>query len=97
MAPTELYALSHQLLRLFNHFLQLCAEHVHRPFAWSQRSSVIHCHQSVISPWLFVNGFDRFIYYSAGEAIDRHMDPVMLLPFHHEIILQIVSIGLVVA
>ena len=27
MAPTELYALSHQLLRLLNHFLQLRAEH----------------------------------------------------------------------
>ena len=43
---------------------------------------------------LFVNGFDRFIYHSAGEAIDRHMDPVMLLSFHDEVILKAASIGL---
>ncbi len=29
MAPTELYALSHQLLQLLNHFLKLRAKHVH--------------------------------------------------------------------
>ena len=29
MAPTELYALSHQLLQLLNHFLNLCAKDVY--------------------------------------------------------------------
>ena len=29
MAPTELYALSHQLLQLLNHFLKLCAKDVY--------------------------------------------------------------------
>jgi len=29
VAPTELYALSHQLLQLLNHFLKLCAKDVY--------------------------------------------------------------------
>ncbi len=46
---------------------------------------------------LLVHDLDLLVEYLAGEPVDRHMDPVMLLPFHDEIVLQVVGVGLEMA
>src|ERR1051326_1096780 len=43
---------------------------------------------------LLVHDLDLFIYHSTGEAIDRHVYPVMLLPFDYKVILKATAIGL---
>ena len=43
---------------------------------------------------LFVNDLDLLIEYSAGEAIDRHVQPSNAAPFHDEGVLKTRSIGL---
>ena len=45
---------------------------------------------------LFVHDLDLLVEDSAGEAIDRHVHPVTLLPFHDEVVLKTRSIWLVV-
>jgi hypothetical protein len=37
---------------------------------------------------LFVHHLDLFVDYLSGKAVDRHIDPVMLLPFHDEVVLE---------
>jgi hypothetical protein len=45
---------------------------------------------------LFVNDLDLLIEHSTGEAIDRHVYPVMLLAFYYEVALKTRWIWLVV-
>ena len=45
-------------------------------------------------PALFVYNFYLLVEHSAGEAINRHVYPVMLFTFDDEVILKIVRIGL---
>ena len=42
---------------------------------------------------LLVHDLDLFVEHSAGVAIDGHMHPVMLFPFHNKIVLKIGCIG----
>ena len=37
---------------------------------------------------LFVYDLDLLVEHLAGKAVDRHIDPVMLLPFHDEVVLE---------
>ena len=46
---------------------------------------------------LFVYDLDLLVEHLAGETIDRHVHPVMLLPFHDETVLEALGIWLVVA
>jgi hypothetical protein len=46
---------------------------------------------------LLVHDLDLLVEHSTGEAIDRYVHPVMLLPFDDEIILQVVCVWLEVA
>ena len=46
---------------------------------------------------LLLHHFDLPVEYLAGETVDGNVDPVMLFPFHNEIVLQTGSIWLVVA
>ena len=45
---------------------------------------------------LLVYNLDLFVDHLAGKAINRHMHPVMLFPFHDEIVLKARTIGLIV-
>ena len=86
---------------LLNHFLKLRTEHIHATVVVkiaAERKSVV-CRQcsAVSSPReLLIYHFDLLIQYFAGEAIDRYVHPIMLLPFHDEIVSETSSIWLVV-
>ena len=43
---------------------------------------------------LLIHDLDLLVDHVAGEAIDRHVHPVMLLPFDYEVILKTASIRL---
>ena len=43
---------------------------------------------------LLVHDLDLLVDHLAGETIDRHAHPVMLLPFDYEVILKTASISL---
>jgi hypothetical protein len=44
----------------------------------------------------FINHLDLFVEHFAGETVDRHMHPKMLLPFHKETIRIKLLIGLMI-
>ena len=46
---------------------------------------------------LFVYDLDLLVNHLTGKTIDRHVHPVMLLPFHDETVLEALGIWLVVA
>src|SRR5262245_35181901 len=43
---------------------------------------------------LFIDDFDLLVEHSAGEAIDRHVHPIVLFTFHDEVVLKAASIWL---
>lgn len=45
---------------------------------------------------LLVYDLDLFVQHLAGETIDRHVYPVVLFPFDHEIALEALGIRLIV-
>jgi hypothetical protein len=50
--------------------------------------------ERILVSGLLVYHFDLLIDYLAGEAVDGHVHPVMLLPFHDEVVSKILRIWL---
>jgi hypothetical protein len=49
---------------------------------------------SLPKPALLIDDLDLLVEHLPGEAVDRHMHPIMLFAFHDEIVLRLVALGL---